>query len=141
MPAERQKRAVGVDDMPKVISFSHQGNFKKTEKFFHKVLERHYMNKLHAFGRRGVKALSEATPVDTGKTAASWTYEIVEEENRLVVYWKNTNVNRGVNIALILQYGHATRNGGWIEGRDYINPAMQPIFDEMADVAWKEVVS
>ena len=99
------------------------------------------MNKLHAFGRRGVKALSEATPVDTGKTAASWTYEIVEEENRLVVYWKNTNVNRGVNIALILQYGHATRNGGWIEGRDYINPVMQPIFDEMADVAWKEVVS
>lgn len=141
MQAEKQKLVVGVDFMPKVISFSHQGNFKKTEKFFHKVLERHYMHKLHEFGDRGVKALSKATPVDTGKTASSWTYEIVEEDNRIVVYWKNTNVNRGVNIALILQYGHGTRNGGWVEGRDYINPAIQPIFDEMAEVAWKEVVS
>ena len=88
----------------------------------------------------GVAALKAATPRDTGKTAESWTYEIVQEKNRLAVYWKNTNVVNGVNIAIILQYGHATRDGGFIEGVDYINPAIRPIFEQMAREAWKEVV-
>ena len=88
-----------------------------------------------------LKALAEATPKDSGETAKKWIYEIVETEGRLSVFWRNTNVNNGVNIAIILQYGHGTRNGGWVEGIDYINPAIQPIFREMADEAWKEVVS
>lgn len=127
--------------MSKIVSFSHSGNFKKTEKFLHGIMQRHYLNKMHRYGKRGVEALANATPVDTGKTAGSWTYEIVEGKNRISVYWKNTNINNYVNIALVLQYGHATRNGGWIEGRDYINPAIQPIFDRMANDVWKEVVT
>lgn len=125
--------------MSKVISFSNKGNFKRTEKFLHKIIERRYFDKLNKFGEMGVDALSKATPVDTGKTAASWTYRIEEKPGSIMVYWENTNVNRGVNIALILQYGHATRNGSWIEGRDYINPAIQPVFDQMAKALWKEV--
>lgn len=127
--------------MPKVITFSHKGDFGKTDKFFHKVIERHYMNKLAAYGEKGVRALSAATPNDSGKTSDSWSYEITNGEGSLSVYWKNSNVNKGVNIAIILQYGHGTRNGGYVQGRDYINPAIQPIFEQMADEAWKEVVS
>ena len=127
--------------MPKVITFSHKGDFQKTDKFFHKVIERHYMNKLMKYGEKGVHVLSAATPLDSGKTSESWSYEIVGGEGNLSVYWKNSNVNKGVNIAIILQYGHGTRNGGYVQGRDYINPAIQPIFEQMADEAWKEVVS
>lgn len=127
--------------MPKVITFSHKGNFQKTDRFFHKVIERHYMRKLAHYGEMGVLALAAATPTESGKTASSWSYEISEGEGNLSIYWKNSNVNDGVNIAVILQYGHGTRNGGYVEGRDYINPAIQPIFDRMADEAWKEVVS
>ena len=127
--------------MPKIISVTQKGDFRKTDRFLHRIIERHYMRLLHRYGERGVRALAESTPKDSGKTAKSWTYEIVETEGRLSIFWRNSNVNDGVNIALILQYGHATRNGGWVEGIDYINPAIQPIFREMADEAWKEVVS
>lgn len=127
--------------MPKVISFSCSGNFEKTNKFFHKVLEKHYMRKLARYGQRGVDALSAATPEDSGKTADSWSYEIAESDGSLSIYWRNSNVNDGVNIAIILQYGHGTRNGGYVEGRDYINPAIRPVFEQMADEAWKEVIS
>lgn len=127
--------------MPKIISVTQKGDFRKTDRFLHRIIERHYMRLLHRYGERGVRALAESTPKDSGKTAKSWTYEIVETEGRLSIFWRNSNVNNGVNIALILQYGHATRNGGWVEGIDYINPAIQPIFREMADEAWKEVVS
>ena len=89
----------------------------------------------------GVQALSIATPNDSGKTAQSWSYEIEDRNGSISIYWKNSNVNNNVNIAVILQYGHGTRNGGYVEGIDYINPAMQPLFQEMANEAWKEVVS
>ena len=127
--------------MPQIISFTHKGNFEKTDRFLHNIIEAHYMHKLKKYGEKGVAALAAATPVDSGKTAESWGYEIVEGNGSLSIYWKNSNVNKGVNIALILQYGHGTRNGGYVQGRDYINPAIQPIFDEMANEVWKEVVS
>lgn len=127
--------------MPKIVSFTHKGNFEKTDRLFHRIIEMHYRNKLHFYGRKGVKALQSATPLDSGKTAESWTYEIAEEQGSLSIYWRNDNINDGVNIAIILQYGHGTRNGGYVQGIDYINPAIQPIFQDMADEIWKEVVS
>lgn len=126
--------------MGKIIGVTQKGNFKKTERFLSKLVGFHYERRLKYYGEMGVAALKAATPRDTGKTAESWTYEIVQEKNRLAVYWKNTNVVNGVNIAIILQYGHATRDGGFIEGVDYINPAIRPIFEQMAREAWKEVV-
>ena len=86
-----------------------------------------------------MEALARATPKDTGKTADSWDYEITEQKGRLKITWTNSNLNDGVSIAVLLQYGHATRNGGWVEGIDYINPAIRPIFDKIAKEAWKEV--
>jgi len=127
--------------MPKIISFSQTGNFKKTDRFFHRIIEKHYMRKLRLFGEKGVNALKSATPKDTGETANAWSFEIQEENGRLGLYWKNNHFNDGVNIAIILQYGHGTKNGGWVEGIDYINPAIRPIFKQMAEEAWKEVVS
>lgn len=123
-----------------MISITSKGDFKKTEKLLKKSLGRNYRAVLEKYGQRGVLALTAATPIDTGLTAASWDYEIVQENGSISVVWTNSNVQKGYcNIALILQYGHGTRNGGYVEGRDYINPALQPIFDELADAAWKEV--
>jgi len=127
--------------MPKVISFTQKGDFKKTNRFFHRLIGAHYRHKLEKYGQRGVQALRNATPQNSGKTADSWSYEIVEKSGQLSLYWKNNNVNDGVNIAIILQYGHGTRNGGFVEGIDYINPAIRPVFKDMADEIWKEVVS
>lgn len=124
-----------------MISFRHRGDFRKTERLLKKSLGRDYMNVLHQYGAQGVRLLSSNTPLETGETAASWSYEIVKGEGRISVFWNNSHVEKGCNIAVILQYGHATRNGGWVEGRDYINPALQPIFDQMAEKAWKEVIS
>lgn len=122
-----------------MIRFSHKGDFKKTEKLFAmaaKVTPRAVMER---FGKAGVDALAAATPTDTGKTASSWGYEIVEDKNSISLFWTNSNVNNGCNIAVILQYGHGTRNGGYVAGRDYINPAIRPIFDRIAQDAWEEV--
>lgn len=122
--------------MIKVIS---KGNFKKTEE----MLKRsgNWSNKidLDKYGSKGVAALKEATPKDTGLTANSWSYNITRSKNSVIISFENTNINDGVPIAIILQYGHGTRNGGWVEGYDYINPAVRPIFDELAKAAWKEV--
>lgn len=96
-------------------------------------------NILDKYGKQGVSALSSATPVDSGLTANSWTYEIENKGDQVTIFWGNTNVNKGVNIAVILQYGHGTRNGGYVAGRDYINPAIRPVFDAIANEAWKEV--
>ena len=126
--------------MGKIISVTQKGNFKKTDRFLSGLIGFHYKHKLKKYGERGVDALKAATPKDSGETAESWSYEIVEEPGRTAVYWRNSNVVNGTNIAIILQYGHATRNGGFVEGTDYINPAIRPIFDEMAREAWKEVV-
>ena len=101
--------------------------------FLRKLLKKDWSQVLKKYAEAGVQALSAATPVDSGKTAASWGYEIEETKSGLTIYWTNSNVNKHVNIAIIIQYGHATGSGGWVEGRDYINPALQPIFDQMAD--------
>ena len=124
-----------------MIGFTSKGDFKNTEKLLKQSLGRNYISVLERYGQQGVQALSSATPVDSGKTASSWRYEILKNSDSISVVWENTNVNKGVNIALILQYGHGTRNGGYVAGRDYINPALRPIFDELADAAWKEVTS
>lgn len=124
-----------------MFSITHKGDFAKTEKMLKKSLGRRYMKVLKRYGQRGVEALSAATPVDTGMTAASWFYEIEEnkEAGTISVVWKNDNFNKYANIALLIQYGHATRNGGYVKGIDYINPALRPIFDQLAEAAWKEV--
>lgn len=122
-----------------VIKIMHKGNFNNLEKFLNKVQGAGYLNILDRYGQEGVAALSSATPVDSGKTAASWTYEIERDSEHTTISWSNTNANNGVNIALILQYGHGTGTGGYVQGRDFINPAIQPIFDRMAEEAWKEV--
>lgn len=121
------------------IKISSRGNFKNTFKFLNVIKRRNYFDALKEYGEKGVEALSKATPVDTGKTASSWGYEIVEEDGRLKIIWTNSNINHYVPIAIIIQYGHATRNGGWVEGIDYINPALAPIFDEIRDKVWREV--
>ena len=126
--------------MAKVVSVHTRGDFKKTDGFLHKIVQHHYRNKLEHYGELGVQALREATPRDTGRTAESWSYEIVEEKDRLALYWRNENRQNGVLVAILLQYGHATRTGGWVEGLDYINPALRPIFRQMANDVWKEVI-
>lgn len=123
------------------IRFTQKGDFKKTEKFLKKSLGRDYRSVLEKYGQKGAEALSSATPKDSGETAASWYYEIIQNERSLSVVWNNSHINKGVNIAVILQYGHGTRTGGYVQGRDYINPALRPIFDDLAEAAWKEVTS
>lgn len=122
-----------------MIVFRHKGNFSKTFKYFGKVKKGVNIKSLEKYGRRGVEALSSNTPVRTGLTANSWYYTITNENGKVIISFNNSNIQNGVPIAIILQYGHGTRNGGWVEGRDYINPAIQPIFDEMTKNAWKEV--
>ncbi len=122
-----------------MITIAHKGDFKKTIKFFDAITRVSIRHILDKYGRMGVEALASATPVDTGKTASSWVYDIEMTKNGYSIVWSNTNVNNYVNIALILQYGHATRNGGYVRGRDYINPAIQPIFDQISREAWREV--
>lgn len=117
-----------------------KGDFKKTRTFLKRIQKTDLGSLLKRYAEEGVKALSSATPVVTGKTAASWDYEIVEERNRISIYWTNSNVNNGVNIAVILDYGHGTGWGGYVQGRHYISPSIQPVFDEIADAAWKEVM-
>ena len=122
-----------------MIRFKHSGDFKQTEKFFVQARKASYLPILEKYGQDGVNALMAATPVRTGKTASSWGYEITENERGPVIHWTNSNVNDGVNIALILQYGHGTGTGGYVQGIDYINPAIRPIFEKIANDAWREV--
>lgn len=124
-----------------MISIRQKGDFSKLSRYFERVREAARLGVLDKYGREGVAALSSATPVKTGKTAASWTYEIERQNGSVSIVFHNTNINKGVPIAIILQTGHGTGTGGWVQGRDYINPAIQPIFDEIADSAWKEVTS
>ena len=122
-----------------MITINHYGDFKKLTNFLEKMKRMFDVSMLDKYGREGVAALSAATPVDSGKTASSWAYEIKDIKDGLALTFNNTNIQNGVSIAIILQYGHGTRNGGWVEGRDYINPAIQPVFDKIANEAWKEV--
>lgn len=122
-----------------MITFRQKGDFSKLNRYFKRVKEVVKVGDLDRIGREGVQALSSATPRDTGLTATSWEYSIERSSNRVSITFNNTNIQNGVPIAIILQYGHGTRNGGYVQGRDYINPAIQPIFDKLAKDAWEEV--
>ena len=122
-----------------MISFRHKGDFSKLTRFLEKAKEAVKLGDLDRYGREGVAALRSATPVDSGLTANSWYYEIEHKKDSVSISFHNSNIQNGVPIAVILQYGHGTGTGGWVQGRDYINPAIQPIFDEIANNAWKEV--
>lgn len=122
-----------------MIKFTHKGDFSKFTRFLEKAKNVVGVGELDKYGQAGVAALSTATPVDSGKTASSWYYQIERQNGRISIDFYNSNVNNGVLIAVIIQMGHGTGTGGWVEGRDYINPAIQPIFDEIANNAWKEV--
>lgn len=122
-----------------MIKFKQKGDFSNLTSFLVKAKEAAQLGDLDRYGREGVAALSSATPVDSGLTANSWYYEIERKNGSVSINFCNSNIQNGVPIAVVLQYGHATRNGGWVEGIDYINPAIQPIFNKIADSAWKEV--
>ena len=122
-----------------MISFRHKGDFTKTTRFLKGVGGGFKSSILDKYGREGVAALASATPVDTGLTASSWYYKIEQSNGSVTIAFYNSNIQNGVPIAIILQYGHGTGTGGWVEGRDYINPAIQPIFDTIANEAWREV--
>ena len=122
-----------------MIKFSHKGDFSKLTRYLEKAKEAARLGDLDRYGREGVAALAAATPVDTGLTAKSWYYEIEHAKGSVTIRFNNSNVQNGVPIAIILQYGHGTGTGGWVQGRDYINPAVRPIFDKIANDAWKEV--
>lgn len=122
------------------IKFVHHGNFSKTEKFFRRSKDITRNIDLDKYGQAGVEALREYTPKDTGLTANSWYYEIVHDADGTRIIWSNSNLGEGwAPIAILLQFGHATGNGGFVEGQDYINPALRPIFNELAEQAWKEM--
>ena len=122
-----------------MISFRQKGDFSKLNRFLERAKEAARLSILDKYGREGVAALASATPVDSGETAKSWYYEIKHDKGSATITFNNSHINKGVPIAIILQYGHGTGTGGWVEGRDYINPAIQPIFDKIVDEAWKEV--
>lgn len=122
-----------------MISFRQKGDFSKLTRYLERVKEVAHLGDLDKYGREGVAALASATPVDTGLTASSWYYKIEHTKGSATISFFNSNIQNGVPIAIILQYGHGTGTGGWVEGRDYINPAIQPIFDKIAENAWKEV--
>lgn len=124
-----------------MIRIKHHGSFQNTERLFTKSAAINLTNLLTLYGQAGVEALSAATPKDSGETAGSWSYEIVQKSTGVAIVWSNSNMNDGANIAVLLQYGHGTRNGGYVQGVDYINPALKPIFERIANEAWKEVTS
>lgn len=124
-----------------MITITTKGDFKNTDKFLDRVLKKDFYKSLDVYGQRGVEALDAATPKDSGLTSSSWTYDIDNNLNSIGIFWSNTNVNKGHNIAILIQYGHGTGSGGYVYGVDYINPALKPIFDEIAETIWKEVTS
>lgn len=121
------------------ISFRTKGDFNKTEKLLKKSLGKDYISILHRYGEKGVQELSMASPVDTGLMASSWRYEIIQEGSTISLVFHNDDIENGCNVAILVQYGHATKDGYYIQGQDFINPALKPIFDDLAEKAWKEV--
>ena len=121
------------------VSFKSKGDWSKTYKYLNKIQKFKMESVLTKYGEAGVRALSEMTPKDSGQTASSWNYKIESKGNRISISWTNSHIVNNVNIAIILQYGHGTGTGGYVAGRDYINPALRPIFDKMTDEMWKEV--
>lgn len=124
-----------------MIVFRHKGDFSKATRYLERVKEAARLGILNKYGQRGVAALASATPTETGKTASSWYYEIEHKKGSASITFNNSNIQNGVPIAIIIQYGHGTNNGGYVQGRDYINPVIQPLFDEITNEAWKEVTN
>lgn len=122
-----------------MVRFRHRGDFSDTIKYLGSVKKAVRLSDLDKYGREGVAALASATPVDSGLTASSWYYEITNKNGVITISFNNSNIQNGVPIAIILQYGHGTGNGGWVQGRDYINPAIRPVFDKITNNAWREV--
>lgn len=122
-----------------MIRVESKGSFAKTEKFLYAMQKAEAFRILNKYGKEGVNALAAATPVDTGLTADSWEYEVVYKNGRYSIIWSNTNVETGIPVAILIQYGHATGTGGWVEGMDYINPSIKPLFDKIADNVWERV--
>jgi len=122
-----------------MITVKHRGSFRHTERFFQNVLSRKYMNVLKEYAEQGLAALKAATPVESGETAASWGYHIESGDGVTTLTYTNDNMNNGVNVAILLIYGHGTRNGGYVQGTDFVTPALTPIFQNLADAIWKEV--
>lgn len=123
-----------------IISFKNRGDFKETELFLKRIKKAKLLPILEKYAQRGVDALSNATPINTGKTASLWGYEIKPTSNGYSVYWTNDNINDGIPIVVLIQYGHGTRNGGYVEPIDFINPALKPILEELSNELWKEVI-
>jgi len=122
-----------------MIRFHQKGKLEKTYKFLDRASRNDFYSRLQPYAEEGVRALASATPVDTGKTAASWDYEIKRTRDSITIHWTNSNVVGSFPVAIALQYGHGKKGGGYVAGRNYINPAIQPIFDRIADEVWKEV--
>lgn len=124
-----------------MITIKQRGNFSKTIRFLNVIYKRDFKNIIEQYAKEGVEALSFATPVDTGATASSWGYDIDYGLNKITISWTNSNQNQGIPIAILIQYGHSTESGYYVQGTDFINPAIRPIFDKIADKVWKEVTS
>lgn len=122
-----------------MITIESQGEWKLTRNWFDRMTKLDLALIMNQFGKEGVSALAAATPSRSGLTSKSWNYEVTQKGNNWKITWTNSNVNKGANIAVLIQYGHGTRNGGYVVGRDYINPAIRPVFDKIAQKAWKEV--
>lgn len=122
-----------------MITFRQKGDFKKVTNYLERIKETARIGILDRYGREGVAALASATPTESGLTAQSWYYEITHDKRSATISFHNSNIQNGVPIAIIIQYGHGTGTGGWVEGRDYINPSIQPVFDKLADEVWREV--
>ena len=122
------------------LKVSNTGDVRKTFKFLKTMKEKRFLKNLDKFGQMGVDAVAAATPKRTGLTAESWVYDISDDGEQLVISWNNTNIKKGYyNVALMIQYGHGTGTGGWVSGIDYINPALKPVFDKIADAVWMEI--
>lgn len=121
------------------VSFSSSGSTRRTQQFLEKMQNDNLLDALSLYAQQGVNALATATPIETGLTAASWGYEITVDGDSVKIQWTNNHIDDGVNIAVILQYGHGTGTGGYVSGYDYINPAIQPIFDQIIDDIWRRV--
>lgn len=124
-----------------MLKITSSGSFRNSRRFLNRVSNMNIASQLESFGREGVAALAAATPVDSGLTAASWQYKVTHSANEWSITWYNTHVVSGTPVAILLQYGHGTGTGGYVRGRDYINPAIKPIFDRIAEEVWKVVTS
>lgn len=124
-----------------MIKIGSKGSFQNTDRFLKRMSRREIFRSLEGYAQEGVNALASATPVDSGIAANSWSYEITSSRGSYTISWLNTNIENGFPVAIMLQYGHGTGTGGYVQGRDYINPAIRPIFDKIAESVWKEVTS